>query len=109
MNDTTQTTFFEAVGGEDTFRRLVSRFYRLVAEDPLLRPVYPGEDLGPAEEHPRLFLIQYWGGPHTYGEQRGPPRLRIRHAPFRVREAERDGWLRPIPTSPAQRQLPPPL
>ncbi|HKB29728.1 MAG TPA: globin [Streptosporangiaceae bacterium] len=109
MNDTTQTTFFEAVGGEETFRRLVSRFYRLVAEDPLLRPVYPGEDLGPAEEHLRLFLIQYWGGPHTYGEQRGHPRLRMRHAPFRIGEAERDAWLRHMRTSLDELQLPPRL
>jgi hemoglobin len=85
--------FYEAVGGEETFTRLVHRFYQGVAEDPVLRPVYPAKDLGPAEEHLRLFLIQYWGGPQTYGELRGHPRLRMRHNPFRIGEAERDAWL----------------
>jgi hemoglobin len=87
-------SFYEAVGGEETFARLVHRFYQGVAEDPVLRPVYPAKDLGPAEEHLRLFLIQYWGGPQTYGELRGHPRLRMRHVPFRIGEAERDAWLR---------------
>jgi hemoglobin len=82
------------VGGEETFRRLVHAFYRGVADDPVLRPVYPSKDLGPAEEHLRLFLIQYWGGPGTYSEQRGHPRLRMRHARFAIGEAERDAWLR---------------
>ena len=86
-------TVYEAVGGEETFTRLVRRFYAEVAADPELRAVYPGEDLGPAEEHLRLFLIQYWGGPRAYHEQRGHPRLRMRHVPFRIGEAERDLWL----------------
>jgi hemoglobin len=60
------TSFYEAVGGEETFTRLVRRFYQGVAEDPVLRPVYPAKDLGPAEEHLRLFLIQYWGGPRAW-------------------------------------------
>jgi hemoglobin len=94
MDEPAELSFYEAVGGEDTFRRLVSRFYAGVAADPVLRPVYPGKDLGPAEEHLRLFLIQYWGGPRTYSETRGHPRLRMRHAPFRIGEAERDAWLR---------------
>lgn len=89
-----QVTFFDAVGGEETFRRLVHRFYEGVAEDPLLRPMYPEEDLGPAEERLRLFLIQYWGGPRTYTEKRGHPRLRMRHVPFRVDRAAHDAWLR---------------
>ncbi|RNL87319.1 globin [Halostreptopolyspora alba] len=87
------TTFYEAVGGSETFVRLVRRFYQGVAEDPVLRPLYPEEDLGPAEERLRLFLIQYWGGPRTYSDQRGHPRLRMRHAPFRVGTRERDRWL----------------
>lgn len=91
---TTEMTFFEAVGGEDTFRRLVHRFYQGVATDPLLRPLYPEEDLGPAEERLRLFLIQYWGGPRTYNDLRGHPRLRMRHIPFKIGPAERDAWLR---------------
>jgi hemoglobin len=88
-----EVTFYEAVGGEETFRRLVHRFYEGVAADPLLRPLYPEEDLGPAEERLRLFLIQYWGGPRTYGERRGHPRLRMRHAPFPIGTPERDAWL----------------
>ena len=88
------TTFYEQVGGEETFRRLVRRFYQGVAEDPLLRPMYPEEDLGPAEERLVLFLIQYWGGPRTYSDSRGHPRLRMRHAPFTVDRAALDAWLR---------------
>jgi hemoglobin len=87
-------TFFAAVGGEETFRRLVDAFYAGVADDPVLRPLYPDEDLGPAAEHLRLFLVQYWGGPTTYSEQRGHPRLRMRHAPFAIGVAARDAWLR---------------
>lgn len=87
-------TFFEAVGGEPTFRRLVDEFYRGVADDPLLRPMYPEADLGPAADRLTLFLVQYWGGPGTYSQQRGHPRLRIRHAPFAVSPAARDAWLR---------------
>ncbi len=88
-----ETTFFEAVGGEPLFRRLVTTFYEGVAADPLLRPMYPEEDLGPAADRLTLFLVQYWGGPSTYSEQRGHPRLRMRHAPFRVDAAARDAWL----------------
>jgi hemoglobin len=90
----TEVSFFEAVGGEDTFRRLVHRFYQGVADDPLLRPLYPQADLGPAEERLTLFLMQYWGGPTTYSERRGHPRLRMRHVPFAIGMAERDAWLR---------------
>jgi hemoglobin len=91
---TSSETFYDQVGGEQTFHRIVSRFYAEVAKDELLRPLYPGEDLGPAEERLRLFLMQYWGGPHTYSDQRGHPRLRMRHAPFKIGLAERDAWLR---------------
>ena len=86
-------TFYDAVGGEETFRRLVARFYQGVAEDPVLRPLYPDPDLAAAEERLRMFLVQYWGGPRTYSEQRGHPRLRMRHVPFRIGIAERDAWL----------------
>lgn len=86
-------TFYATVGGEPTFRRLVARFYELVATDDLLRPMYPEEDLGPAEDRLRLFLEQYWGGPTTYSEQRGHPRLRMRHHPYKVNPAARDRWL----------------
>ena len=87
-------TFYDAVGGEETFRRLVHHFYAGVAEDPLLRPLYPEPDLAGAEERLRMFLVQYWGGPRTYQERRGHPRLRMRHAPFAIGIAERDAWLR---------------
>jgi hemoglobin len=89
-----ETTFYEQVGGEETFRRLVHRFYQGVAGDPLLRPMYPEEDLGPAEERFALFLMQYWGGPTTYSDHRGHPRLRMRHAPFQVDAAAHDAWLK---------------
>ena len=90
----TAPTFYEQIGGEPTFRKLVDEFYAGVADDPVLRPLYPEADLGPAAERLRLFLIQYWGGPGTYSEQRGHHRLRMRHAPFRVSLKERDAWLR---------------
>jgi hemoglobin len=100
MSDTQQApTLYEAIGGEPAFRKLVHRFYQEVAADPELRPVYPSKDLGPAEEHLRLFLIQYWGGPATYNELRGHPRLRMRHARFTIGEAERDAWLRHMRTA----------
>lgn len=87
-------TVYDAAGGEETFRRLVDRFYQGVADDPLLRPLYPEEDLSGASERLTLFLIQYWGGPQTYSEQRGHPRLRLRHVPFAIGRAERDAWMR---------------
>ena len=85
--------FHERVGGTETFRLLVERFYAGVAQDPPLRALYPEEELGPAAERLQLFLEQYWGGPHTYSDSRGHPRLRIRHAPFAVTPAQRDRWL----------------
>jgi hemoglobin len=90
----TEASFFVAVGGEPTFRRLVHRFYEGVADDPVLRPLYPEEDLGPAADRLTLFLMQYWGGPNTYSATRGHPRLRMRHAPFKVDVAARDAWLK---------------
>jgi hemoglobin len=85
---------YELAGGEPAFRALVQRFYAAVAEDPVLRRVYPEEDLSGATERLTLFLIQYWGGPATYSEQRGHPRLRLRHRPFVIGQAERDAWLK---------------
>ena len=87
-------SFYELVGGEPTFRALVDEFYAGVGDDPVLRPLYPDPDLRSASLRLRLFLIQYWGGPNTYSEQRGHPRLRMRHAPFRIGIQERDAWLR---------------
>jgi hemoglobin len=92
-------TFYDAVGGEQTFTRLVRTFYAEVEKDPELRRVYPSRDLGPAEEHLRLFLMQYWGGPSTYNDRRGHPRLRMRHVHFSIGEAERDAWLRHMRTA----------
>jgi hemoglobin len=102
-----EATFFDAVGGEPTFRKLVAEFYAGVATDPLLRPLYPGEDLGPATERLTLFLMQYWGGPSTYSAQRGHPRLRMRHAPFRIGPDERDAWLRHMRRAVDSLNLPP--
>jgi hemoglobin len=104
-----QITFYDAVGGEETFRRLVSRFYRGVASDPLLRPLYPEEDLAGAEERLRQFLIQYWGGPSTYSQRRGHPALRMRHARFAIGQAERDAWLRHMTEAVDSLELPEPL
>ncbi|MFG1803110.1 globin [Micromonospora carbonacea] len=100
-------TLFEAVGGEPTFRKLVDEFYVGVAADPLLRPMYPEEDLGPAADRLTLFLMQYWGGPNTYSAQRGHPRLRMRHAPFRIGAAERDAWLHHMRRAVDRLELPP--
>jgi hemoglobin len=86
-------TLFARVGGEQFFVDLVDRFYVGVAGDPLLRPLYP-EDLTESSHHLALFLMQYWGGPGTYADQRGHPRLRMRHAPFVIGPPERDAWLR---------------
>jgi hemoglobin len=102
-------TFYEAVGGEETFTRLARRFYEEVAADPVLLRVYPAKDLRPAEEHLRLFLIQYWGGPRSYHELRGHPRLRMRHVPFRIGETERDLWLRHMRTALDELDLAPAL
>ena len=86
-------TFYDEIGGEETIRTIVHRFYAGVADDEVLRPLYPEEDLGPAEERFTLFLMQYWGGPTTYGDTRGHPRLRMRHAPFRVTPDAAQRWL----------------
>jgi truncated hemoglobin YjbI len=86
-------TFYDEVGGHEVFDRLVTSFYRGVAEDEVLRRMYPEDDLGPAADRLRMFLEQYWGGPTTYSEQRGHPRLRMRHAPFPVDHDARVRWL----------------
>jgi len=89
-----QRSFYDEVSGAETFGLLVSRFYELVRDDEILRPLYPEDDLDGAEHRLRMFLEQYWGGPRTYGQERGHPRLRMRHAPFRIGFLERDAWLR---------------
>ena len=83
---------YQQVGGAPFFVDLVDRFYADVADDPVLRPLYP-TDLTEPRAHLAAFLVQYWGGPSTYSEERGHPRLRMRHAPFVVGQAERDAWM----------------
>lgn len=86
-------SFYDAVGGHEAFAKLTREFYRTVADDRVLRPMYPEADLGPAERRLVMFLEQYWGGPTTYSEERGHPRLRLRHQPFKVNPDARDRWL----------------
>ncbi|MDO5502863.1 MAG: globin [Actinomycetia bacterium] len=93
------TSFYDEVGGAPTFERLVAAFYRGVAEDEPLRALYPEEDLGPAERRLRMFLEQYFGGPKTYSQERGHPRLRMRHVDFPINLDMRDRWLRHMLTA----------
>lgn len=86
-------TFYDSVGGHDTFEALVSGFYARVAHDPVLSAIYPDHDWAAAAQRLLMFLEQYWGGPHTYSELRGHPRLRMRHAPFVIDTTARDIWL----------------
>ncbi|MGH2719511.1 MAG: globin [Actinomycetota bacterium] len=91
--DPIQVTLYERVGGDQFFHSLVARFYEAVAEDPVLRPLYP-EDMGPGAFNLAEFLVQYWGGPARYNTNRGHPRLRMRHVPFAIHQAQRDAWLK---------------
>ncbi|MFM8999823.1 MAG: globin [Actinomycetota bacterium] len=93
MAEGSERSFFEVAGGMPFFERLVGRFYEGVAEDPVLRPLYPETDLAPAARRLTLFLVQYWGGPTTYAEERGHPRLRMRHADFPIDADVRDRWM----------------
>ncbi len=86
-------SLYQRAGGTPFFEALVGRFYAGVAADPLLRSLYPEADLAPAQRRLTLFLIQYWGGPTTYDDERGHPRLRMRHAPFAIGPEARDRWL----------------
>jgi hemoglobin len=88
-----EETLFEQVGGDAFFIQLVDAFYSAVEQDMTLRPMYP-QDLTDSKAHFTMFLIQYWGGPRTYQEERGHPRLRMRHAPFEITKSARDAWLR---------------
>lgn len=88
-----QTTLYERAGGMPFFEALVGRFYEGVATDEVLRPLYPEADLAPATRRLALFLAQYWGGPRTYDDERGHPRLRQRHFPFAIDAVARDRWL----------------
>lgn len=100
-------SFYEEVGGEPVFAKLVHEFYKGVAQDPVLKPMYPEEDLGPAEERLKLFLEQYWGGPTTYSDTRGHPRLRMRHMHYVIDADARDRWLGHMETAVDTLNLPP--
>ena len=100
-------SFFDAVGGHATFEAIVREFYRGVAEDPILRPMYPADDMEGAIERLTLFLEQYWGGPTTYSDTRGHPRLRMRHQPYRVNPEARDHWIDHMRHAVAQQNLSP--
>jgi hemoglobin len=93
-----EVSLFDQVGGEAFFAQLVDAFYDQVERDATLRPLYP-EDLTPSRRHLALFLVQYWGGPGTYQQERGHPRLRLRHAPFRITADVRDAWLAAMTTA----------
>ena len=86
--------FYQRVGGEPVFEELTRTFYKGVATDPILKPMYPEEDLEPARVRLQLFLEQYWGGPTTYQETRGHPRLRMRHSVFKINPAAKEAWLK---------------
>jgi hemoglobin len=102
-------TFYDAIGGHRTIAQIVHRFYEGVATDEVLRPLYPEEDLAAAEERFTLFLEQYWGGPTTYSERRGHPRLRMRHAPFAVTPLAKEHWLTHFRAGLDEAALPPEL
>jgi hemoglobin len=93
------SSFYEEIGGEAFFTDLVSQFYAQVAVDPILRPMYPETDLKAAALRLQWFLEQYWGGPSTYQENRGHPRLRMRHAEFHINIAAHDAWLKAMRTA----------
>lgn len=107
QGDAALITFYDEVGGSEFFRKLVHAFYQGVAKDSVLRPMYPEEDLGPAEERLRMFLEQYWGGPTTYSDERGHPRLRLRHQPYDVTAEARDRWLLHMTTAVDSMNMPP--
>jgi hemoglobin len=100
-------TFYHQVGGRETFRRLAEKFYEGVAADPGFRAMYPEEDLYPAQMRLQMFLEQYWGGPGTYSQRRGHPRLRMRHMPYPVDSGARDTWLRHMRAAVEALDLPP--
>ena len=104
-----EPTFYDAIGGYPTIAKIVDRFYAGVAEDEVLRPLYPEQDLGPAQERFTLFLVQYWGGPTTYSDRRGHPRLRMRHAPFAVTPLAKEHWLMHFRAGLDEAGLPPEL
>jgi hemoglobin len=105
--ETNATSLYDRVGGDPFFTKLVEHFYQGIEADPLLRPLYPA-NLDPPKRHLALFLAQYWGGPHTYNELRGHPRLRMRHLRFRIGQQERDAWLTHMRSAIAESAATPP-
>ena len=93
MAERDTTNYYELFGGEPFFSDLVSQFYARVATNEILRPMYPARDMEGAAQRLKMFLEQYWGGPTTYSEERGHPRLRMRHAGFHIGPAAKDAWL----------------
>lgn len=104
---TEERSFYDRVGGHETFVTLTAKFYAGVTEDAILREMYPEEDLGPAEVRLRMFLEQYFGGPTTYSDERGHPRLRMRHMPFHVNPDARDRWMTHMTAAVLSLDLPP--
>jgi hemoglobin len=93
MAERDTTNYYELFGGEPFFADLVSQFYARVATNEVLRPMYPERDMAGAAKRLEMFLAQYWGGPSTYSEERGHPRLRMRHAGFKIGPAAKEAWL----------------
>jgi hemoglobin len=109
MPEAGQQTFYDAIGGYPVIAQIVDTFYAGVRDDEVLRPLYPEEDLTAAQERFTLFLVQYWGGPTTYSDTRGHPRLRMRHAPFAVTPLAKEHWLRHFREGLDKADLPPDL
>jgi len=107
LGDSVEATFWSRAGGAEVFDRLVRSFYGRVREDPILAPMYPQDDWEGAIWRLRAFLEQYWGGPASYSEQRGHPRLRMRHARFKVTPEARDHWLEHMNAALDEVALPP--
>lgn len=106
--ESAQITVYQAVGGAETFARIVDNFYKGIETDALIRPMYPA-NLTESHRTMTLFLIQYFGGPGNYSEERGHPRLRMRHAPFAIGQAERDAWMRHMTAAIEAENFPPPI
>jgi hemoglobin len=99
------TSYYQQFGENRFFTKFVDDFYDGVANDPILRPMYPDDDLAPAKRRLLMFLEQYWGGPTTYSEERGHPRLRMRHAPYSIGFAARDAWLKHMKNALDQQEI----
>ena len=107
MAERDTTNYYELFGGEPFFADLVSQFYARVATNEILRPMYPERDMAGAARRLQMFLEQYWGGPTTYQELRGHPRLRMRHNPFKINPDARERWLKHMRTAVDSVELPP--